>query len=79
MTKYTTEQTFGPYNADAPDATVAVDANGGSLTIVHVMSDGTETAIEGGIISSDTTLKLVVSNGTFKATPSGSCAYSWAV
>ena len=79
MTKYTTTQTFGPYNSTAADATVAVDANGGTLTIVHVMSDGTETAIENGVISVDSTVKVAVASGTFRATPTGSCAYSWAV
>lgn len=76
----TTEKIFpehGRYSKDAPSALISVQVNGGSLTIVHLMDDNTEIAIENGVISSDDTFKLDVGGGRFKATPAGGCEYEW--
>ena len=79
MAKFTDTRIFGPYASDAPDAHCAVDANGGSVTIVAMMSDDTEVAVDGATITVDSTFKVQVANGRFKVTPAGGAFYEWVV
>lgn len=77
MAIYNSVQTFGPYPERHPDAIIMVKVGTGNLTIVAIMEDGSELPVVDGLVIADAAFSMVVANGKFKATPTGTCVFEW--
>lgn len=77
MARYTDELTTEKYGRKYGDAHFVVDANGGSVAVVSIMSDGTEIAVEGSPFTADAVMAMEISSGQFKITPTGGAAFEW--
>lgn len=74
MTIYSTDREFS-FNAGNEYVVVAVRANGGSVSLFGLMSDGYEIPLEDGVINEDKYFPMPVSGGVFRIRVSGGATY----